>query len=273
MFALSLGMFVCGCRTPPATFSVQRPEQHSVRTAHFVIHSDSPIAHDAPLVTELETIRNQLTECLNLPSQRDEVVVYLFPNEESYRRYMHTTWPTLPARRAYFVGTSRELAVYSFLSPRIQEDLRHEFTHGLLHASLNTVPLWLDEGLAEYFEVAGASPGAPHRSHVRLLQKARAEGWNPSLYHLEHLTDFRKMTQRDYAEAWGWVHFMLHEDEQTRKTLLDYVAELSTKTVAPQLLPRLEASTPNYFNAMVGHVSSLAQGITVASNEEPLTAE
>ncbi len=32
---------------------------------------------------------------------------------------------------AYFLGTSRELAVYSFLSLQVQEDLRHEFTSRL----------------------------------------------------------------------------------------------------------------------------------------------
>ena len=38
---------------------------------------------------------------------------------------------------AYFVGTSRELAVYSFLSLQVQEDLRHEFTSRLWISTKN----------------------------------------------------------------------------------------------------------------------------------------
>ena len=43
--------------------------------------------------------------------------------------------------------------VYTYWGNRIQQDLRHELTHAILHSVLKDVPLWLDEGLAEYFEV------------------------------------------------------------------------------------------------------------------------
>lgn len=220
-------------------------------------------------MNELQQLGTNIAETLQLAEQRDPVIVYLFSDENSYRQYMHATWPNLPARRAYFVGTSRELAVYSYHSPFVEEDLRHEFTHGLLHASLNTVPLWLDEGLAEYFEVRGPATGMPHTSHIQLLQAARSEGWNPSLYQLEQLSDFMKMTQRDYAESWGWVHFMLHGEPQSKQTLVDYLAALQTKTVAPPLMPQLEKSTPSYYNGMTAHVSSMATGVeTVSYNRQ-----
>ena len=258
--ALSL-LFAVGCQSVPRTFTAERPDVHSVKTASFEIRSNFPIAKDSPIVQELQELGSNVSTTLKLPEQRDPVIVYLFSDEQSYRHYMHATWPNLPARRAYFVGTSRELAVYSYHSPFVEEDLRHEFTHGLLHASLNSVPLWLDEGLAEYFEVRGPSTGMPHTSHIQFLQSARAEGWTPSLYQLEQLSDFMKMTQRDYAESWGWVHFMLHSDEQARQTLVNYVAELQTKTIAPPLMPRLEKSTPSYYNDMTAHVSGMASGI------------
>ena len=258
--------FVAGCATPQKTFTVERPVQHTVSTPHFVIQSNFKIARDAPLVQELDELRLQITDTLSLATQRDPVVVYLFADEESYRKYMHATWPNLPPRRAYFVGTSRELSIYSFHSQQVREDLRHEFTHGLLHASLDTVPLWLDEGLAEYFEVGGPDVGTPHAVHVRHLQSARAEGWNPSLYQLEQLSDFRRMTQRDYAESWGWVHYMLHDTQTTRETLIDYVSELESKSVPAPLMPRLEEANPAYYNGMISHVTNMAQGIALASH-------
>ena len=253
---LMLMFLIPGCHTTPkTTYSTDLPAQHTVNSKHFVIHSNVRLDSDNVLVQELENVRERLFATLRLPEQRDPVNVYLFSNEASYRYYMNTTWQNLPPRRAYFVGTSRELAVYSFLGSNVQEDLRHEFTHGLLHASLRTVPLWLDEGLAEYFEVDPNVPDAIHAEHVNEWKKAKQDGWSPNLFKLEMLSDFRDMTQRDYAEAWGWVHYMLQTSDETTEVLLQYVASLESAKASPRLLPQLEAAAPAYFNDLQAHVA------------------
>lgn len=263
---LLMSLLCSGCQTTPkATYSADRPSRYTVRTSSFVVHSDIPMEASDPIVLELEDLQQQITASLQLPEQRDPVVLYLFSDEVTYRYYMQTTWSSLPPRRAYFVGTPRELAVYSFRSPRMQEDLRHEFTHGILHACLNTVPLWLDEGLAEYFEVRGTQPGAPHREHLAELQTARDEGWGPDLFQLESIQDFRYLTQRDYAQSWGWVHYMLHGDAAAREALLAYIAELRSTSLPGRLLPALEKSQPNYYAAMRTHVSQLHAATLLAA--------
>lgn len=123
---------------------------------------------------------------------------------------------------------------------RVEEDLRHEMTHGLLHASLKTVPLWLDEGLAEYFEVAGPD-GIAHPEHAATIRNLLETGWSPSLERLESIQDFDRLTQQDYAESWAWVYYMLHADVASRDTLLSYVATLRNEEVPGRLrdsLPR-----------------------------------
>lgn len=247
-----------GCQvTPKSTFSADRPSRHTITSRYFVVHSDIPIADQDPMIRELEGLQQQITSTLQLPEQRDPVTVYLFTDEVTYRYYMQTTWGDLPPRRAYFVGTSRELAVYSFRSPQLQEDLRHEFTHGVLHACLETVPLWLDEGLAEYFEVRGTSPGMPHREHLAELQIAKDEGWGPNLFQLETIRDFRHLTQRDYAESWAWVHFLLNSQPEGKNVLLSYLAELRSSDMPSRLLPSMEKVLPNYYAGLQSHVSEL----------------
>jgi len=261
---VAMAMILPGCQTTPkTTFSSDRPSLHTVSTRHFVINSDVRLEPNNVLVKELEALHDQVYKTLRLPEQRDPVNVYLFGDEASYRFYMHTTWKDLPPRRAYFVGTTRELAVYSFLSPQVMEDLRHEFTHGLLHATLQTVPLWLDEGLAEYFEVASDVSGAVHSSHLRELQTAATEGWNPNLYRLEMLTDFRDLTSRDYAESWAWVHFMLNSTDGASEVLLKYVEDLQATKTPRRILTSLEAEVPSYFNDLLTHLRKLqpSQGI------------
>ena len=233
-FALS------GCRGIPGSWKDSRPLSYAVRAGDFLISSDFVIADDAPVIQELEQLQKDITNTLQLPPPRDRVVVYLFSGELAYRRYMRKTWPSLPARRAYFIGTSRELAVYSFQSPRVEEDLRHELTHGLLHATLRTVPLWLDEGLAEYFEVRGPVTGGAHAEHLRTLQRSVRRNWNPSILRLEGIVDFQQFERKDYAEAWAWVHFLLHEHPDGKQILLDYISDLRESDSAGSFQARLQ---------------------------------
>ena len=144
------------------------------------------------------------------------------------------------------------------------EDLRHEFTHGLLHATLQTVPLWLDEGLAEYFEVNAALPGAAHISHLRELKLAESEGWNPNLYRLEMLTDFRDLTSRDYAESWAWVHYMLNSSDESSAILVKYVEELQNTRTPRRIMPSLETEVPNYVSDLNSHIRKLQPSMGVA---------
>jgi hypothetical protein len=254
-----------GCQsTPKTTFSTDRPSLHTVSTRHFVINSDVRLDADNNIVQELEALHDQIYDTLRLPEQRDPVNVYLFSDEASYRFYMHTTWKDLPPRRAYFVGTTRELAVYSFLSPQVMEDLRHEFTHGLLHATLQTVPLWLDEGLAEYFEVNSETPGAAHSGHLLELRTALSENWSANLYRLEMLSDFRDLTARDYAESWAWVHFMLNSSDEASEVLLTYVEELQSTKTPRRILSSLETVVPSYANDLQSHIRKLQPAQAIA---------
>lgn len=253
---LVLGLLT-GCRSTSPFLSGSKPLTHTVQTTGFVIRSDFEIADDSPMIRELKQLQADVVETLELPAQRDPVVVYLFSSEGAYRRHMKKTWPSLPRRRAYFIGTSRELAVYSFHGPRMQEDLRHELTHGILHATLKSVPLWLDEGLAEYFEVGGSETGAPHPEHLRSLQRSVQHDRTPSIARLEEIVDFKKFSTDDYAESWGWVHFMLHGDTDQRQLLIDYIHDLRDADQPESILARLPASQRNASHRLTSWVRQL----------------
>ena len=107
--------------------------------------------------------------------------------------------------------------MYAYRQPRLVEDLRHEGTHALLHASIGDLPLWLDEGLAEYFEVPDDRRGL-NAEHISRLPLDIADGWAPDLKRLETLDNARDMSPRDYRESWAWVHSLL--DAPARKAVL-----------------------------------------------------
>lgn len=259
-------LFVCcsltGCRT--VSSPVAKPAKFSLEGEQLLVHSDVRLPKDHPLIADLSKLRQQIAETLELPVQDQPVTVYLFSDELRYAQYMKAAFPQLPPRRAYFVGTSKELAVYTFWGERIQEDLRHEYTHGVLHATLKDVPLWLDEGLAEYFEGAGEPLGL-NRDYTVRLASALETGWRPNLERLETLSTVEQMQKADYQESWAWVHFLLHDGPETKAILLDYLHELLKTDHPTKLKDRLQAEISHADDRLLQHASMLPKGSTASA--------
>jgi Protein of unknown function (DUF1570) len=239
------------------------PARHKFTANQLVVQSDIRLPKNHQLIQDLETLREDLASTLELPLQKQPVTIYLFADEVRYAQYLQTAYPNLPPRRAYFVGTSDELAVYTFWGDKIQEDLRHEYTHGVLHASLKDVPLWLDEGLAEYFEVH-EGPRGYNREYAEHMGEALRNGWRPDMLRLEQLTEVQQMQKADYLEAWAWVHFMLHDSDDTRGALLSYIADLRFEDRPQALSARLQNTLPNTESRFLAHASTLSQAAVTA---------
>src|SRR5262249_19582241 len=127
-----------------------------------------------------------------------------------------------------------------------------ELTHALLHAVLKEVPLWLDEGLAEFFEVP------PGWNGVNLQHLEQLRGQNRfDLDRLEQLTDVRQMNPAEYREAWAWTHLMLRAASPARQALVSYLQDLRGNPRAGPLRPRLEKAFPNLDAALAQHLSGL----------------
>src|SRR5262249_28227348 len=158
-------------------------------------------------------LRDQVCRELQLPLGTRDVYVYLFEDRERYERYMETRWPQLPKRRAFFIADERrlgggeDLLVFTDWSDRVRQDLRHELTHALLHSGLKAVPQWLDEGLAEFFELPPEQKGV-NDAHLAHLRRGML-GFRPDMARLERLTELEQMTPAEYRESWAWVHLML----------------------------------------------------------------
>lgn len=252
------GLVLAGCHQTRKNVDVALPARHSIQADQLVVLSDFPLRYDHPLIVDLTELRSDVSKTLELKLDGQPVVVYLFTNEQTYSSYLQRTYPSLPPRRAYFIGTPYELAVYTYWGERIQEDLRHEFTHGLLHSSLKGVPLWLDEGLAEYFEVVSPADPPINEVSAKHLAQAKRRGWKPGIERLEGLKDVGQMNQSDYQESWAWVHFMLHSSPETRQVLLSYVAELRTSADPGSLSKRLKKTTVALDEHFLSYVEELA---------------
>ena len=120
----------------------------------------------------------------------------------------------------------------------------------MLNAVLKSVPLWLDEGLAGYFELPPDYEGV-NPQHLDCLLR---DVLQPDLERLEKLEQVKQMEKPEYREAWAWVHFMLRGDPRARQVLLDYLQTLRSSPSRAPLLPRLRAVIPDPEQALVAHL-------------------
>jgi hypothetical protein len=145
--------------------------------------------------------------------------------------------------------------VFAYWSRELEVDLRHECTHALLHAVLPMVPLWLDEGIAEYFEVAPDQRAFdnPHLAGVRWLATL---GMGMRLENLEKKTDLQQMGGSEYRDAWAWVHFMLHGPYLAHDELVRYLADIRNRTPPGLLSDRLRRRMPDLERRFFAHFKS-----------------
>jgi hypothetical protein len=204
------------------------------------------------LMVEIANVESELSSLLNLPARTNTVQLVLFRNHANYVSYLGNRLPEAKTRRALFFQNGDTGQIYAVQGRMLLTDLRHEFTHALLHQHLSFVPLWLDEGLAEYFE----NPRARRLDSTRvtgLKWKARF-GWKASLTELESLNVPLEMTAADYANSWAVVCFLINHSSESRQILQDYVQTISRgeapgrfSRFAARVFPELSLELNSYF--------------------------
>lgn len=245
--------------TEPA---VVAPSKYQLRVSQYLFLADFELKRDLPLFRELADLRDQVHKELQLPSARTIIQVHLFEDRPRYEAFMRARYPDLPKRRAFFVaqphsvGGTEDLLVYTFWGDRIRQDLRHELTHALLHSVLKDVPLWLDEGLAEYFEVPPDAQGI-NLHHLEQIQLTGGRPFKPDLAHLEELSQVQQMTPVEYREAWAWVHLLLRDRPEAKAVLIQYLQQLRADPTPGLLQPRLAKVFPALDDALSQHLIKL----------------
>ena len=116
----------------------------------------------------------------------------------------------------------------------------HEYTHLLLSKSANWMPLWMNEGLAEFYENTDiqekdALLGKPSFENIGWLQQNRllplatlfAVDHNSPYYHEE------KKGSIFYAESWALTHYIQMTDYPQKKSRLNDYGILLAQNVDP----------------------------------------
>jgi hypothetical protein len=211
---------------------------------NLVFHCDFDVRQRGQLVDDLMRLREDIAEQLSLRIETEPIHLLLFGNATNYRGYMRAYFPDIPERRALFIKRRGPGMVFAYDSRSLETDLRHETTHALLNASLAYVPLWLDEGLAEYFEVPGGQRDKAGE-HMRMVRWRATLGHIPDVERLDSIGDLAAMGAGEYRDAWSWVHFLLHFNTSTAQCLKRFLQDIQSGLPPGPFTRRLAAEIPD----------------------------
>ena len=269
LVASCLCVLPIGCATLGDRGQALVPTRYQVRTGPFLVYSNTPIPADSPAIRCLHSLETDLSNRLNYHAHPDEepVEIYVLADRNAYTHFLKFYYPELPPRRAFFLAQGERRVVYTYLSDRLEEDLRHEATHALVRGCYGDLPLWLDEGLAEYFETRTDTLDVQDE-HIAKLPEDLKKGWTPDLPRLESLTDIHEMTPRDYRESWAWVHLMLGDSAQGKSLLLDYLNQ-GRKGLRTKPLYQILAAHGMTSKTLVAHLEAVQAQLLVRKPEPP----
>jgi hypothetical protein len=172
-----------------------------------------------------------------LPLQEPLVVPLRYlPDAAAYRDHLDRNVDSRMSWAGYYDPGKREIVVGS--TPDYLPVLLHEINHFVFDTAFDEAPVWLREGLAEYFETASAKPEGlvvadqpRHRRQLAEWLKGRRE---PDLRQLLALN--RSMwrehevagSARVRALSWSVVAFLM-SSEGGRKAIHEFLASLKNQ--------------------------------------------
>ena len=207
------------------------PIANTVELDALVVYSDFSLPDNHRLLREVNQLRDTIHQTLALPRSEtpgEPVNVYLFKTPRRWQKFLKGYYPDTPDRRSFFLKTGDQLDIYALWGDRAAEDLRHEAAHAYLHAAVPNLPLWVDEGLAEYFEV----PVALSEHRARLIAR---RDWRARLDRLVKLDSIHALDSGDYAESWAWIAYLMHTTPERRQLLQHYLNCKATGRTCPPL--------------------------------------
>ena len=221
-------------------------------TAHFVVTTDLEEKKVRPAVLELEQGYAELSAAAfpRGAGSADRLAVLSLRDDLEMAQHF-PAYGGFSAERLY--GTLEYEPTLVFPGPRysayqsyVRSTFLHELTHRFIAYNYGAVPMWVNEGLAEYYSSlridgdklilggsVGLSVGSAVSPSIAELLDSNRETFYAEKQKVELLRDDSR--RRYYAGSWALVHFLLNGDDSRRKHFSHFVTEIGegkSQTVA-----------------------------------------
>ena len=220
-FKLILATLACLLLVAPlSTAATPKDNWTSIRSKNFYLVGNASEKDIRKVATRLEQFREVLARILKVKLDSSiPVNVIVFKSHDAYKQFApkNTSGYFQPGEDVNYIALDTEFqGEYPF------DTIFHEYVHFMINNNLPNVPVWFNEGLAEFystFDVAKdeqqVTIGAPISSHVFYLRQQQLIPL-PTLFAVDHRSPLYNESEKRgvfYAESWALVHYLIHGDE------------------------------------------------------------
>ena len=217
-----------------------------VRSQNFIVQGDAPERELVGAAGDLEAFRGALSTIYPGldPSHPTRIVIFkerraflkFLPRDEHGRPQQNVNGYFLPSPDVNFIVIAR----YGPDSDR--RIVLHEYAHHVMRRTVRPLPLWLNEGLAEFYSTfdhdSDLAPGILGRPSGDVLAVLRESEFVPlrEIVNLGSpstlLTDARR-ARVYYAESWALLHYLIVGRPGARREQMAALVDALTRAVPP----------------------------------------
>ncbi len=226
-FYLALLAVLCLLAVAPQSETFAKDTWTSVRSKNFFLVGNASEKEIKRVATRLEQFRDVLSRLLNkanLTSSTPTTVV-VFKSRGAYE-------PFAPPNTAGYFQPGPDMNYIALSAERNPYDLHpfstifHEYVHFLIKNTLQEVPIWFNEGLAEYYSVLEVEAddrkvqlGLPIGEHLLALREQKLLPLK-TLFAVDHSSPYYNEKNKKsvfYAQSWALVHYLLLGNDARRQ--------------------------------------------------------
>jgi tetratricopeptide (TPR) repeat protein len=209
----------------PSAARAQADGWVSVRSQHFLVEGRAREKELRRLAVRLEEYRAAFSRLLSGEHFDAGVptTIVVFPDDSAYSPFKPLFRGQTASGVAGYFQPGAEVNYITFAldsdTARNPSTLLHEYTHLLVNNYFRAAPLWLKEGLAEFYSTARLSDdrrkltlGEPPLTRTRALRNAAALLPFSTLFAVDHASPhYSEPDKRGlfYAESWALVHYLI----------------------------------------------------------------
>lgn len=222
--------------------AAQQGQWAEVRSAHFTFAGDVGANELSDLAASLEEFHAVFSQILPREYFNDEqpTTVVVFADDTEYEPFKPLREGQPDTLVAGYFKAAQDLDYITLAALGSREEttsvLFHEYVHSLVKNRYTRAPLWLDEGLAEYYSAYTLANGGRQvrfgeslprraqtlrsRQHLPLAALLTADRYSPL---------YNGHSERGifYAESWALVHYILSDRTGARQRQLDEYLRLT----------------------------------------------
>jgi hypothetical protein len=211
-----------------------------VDTPHFIVVGDVSARELRDTATKFEGFHEALRRVLPSATTTAPVptVVIVFPNNASFTPFKPQYQGKPREGVAGYAAAGLDVNYIAMLSSAEAGErvIFHEYTHMLVSNAVTRIPVWLNEGLADFYSTFAlldggkrAQIGLPIAEHLLLLNGPLHVPLT-ELLKVDHTSPLYNEGSRAsdlYAESWALTHMLLNGEPSRVKELTDYLRRVS----------------------------------------------